>query len=363
MHYQCSCTTLLQRCAVEHCSKHGPFVLTTSDELAAAQLSIRFRAKCRGHHLCNKHRAQIPGRQRQAGVDAVEAAAEREKTEASTAAAAARDDQMYARGYQDGYMAADERKRDARRSPSVIATLFVLAVLFAGISFGQAEILINTLGITLPCSKKEFYAAQPGICKKVTGFLDDHLVALRAAVAKEQNEGGIKGVYASDGSWSGRRNALAGSVYVALVSPLSKYKNKIVARYNMVKASWSTAMDSKYNEMPYRFGASKLMESTGLLYCMRKVKEAGLKVWAAVHDQDVSAQRIINEVCNEPGERVEEFFDPNHQLVNLNKFVNEHLPYQTKRVERLYRHVFSYCLKHHSGPNADLFKQLVLNSE
>ena len=115
MHYQCSCTTLLQRCAVELCSKHGPFVLTTSDEVAAAKLSIRFRAKCRGHHLCNKHRAQISGRQRQAGVDALEAAAEREKTEAS----------MYARGYQDGYMAADERKRDARRSPSVIATLFV----------------------------------------------------------------------------------------------------------------------------------------------------------------------------------------------------------------------------------------------
>ena len=126
MHYQCSCTTLLQRCAVEHCSKHGPFVLTTSDELSAAKLNIRFKPKCRGHHLCDKHRAQIPGRQRQAGVDAVEAAAEREKTEASTAAAAARDDQMYARGYQDGYMAADERKRDARRSPSVIATLSFL---------------------------------------------------------------------------------------------------------------------------------------------------------------------------------------------------------------------------------------------
>ena len=150
---------------------------------------------------------------------------------------------------------------------------------------------------------------------------------------------GITGVHDSDGSWSGRRNALPGSVYVALLSPLSKFKNKIIARNNMIKPSWSSAIDSKYNEMPYHFGASKSMESTGLLYCLRKLKEAGLKVWGAMYDQDVSVQRIINEVFKDSEERGLKFFDPNHQAVNLNKFVNENLPGQTKRVERLYRHV------------------------
>jgi hypothetical protein len=50
--------------------------------------------------------------------------------------------------------------------------------------------------------------------------------------------------------------------------------------------------------------------------------------------------------------------------VNLNKFVNEHVPgQQTKRIERLYRHVVSHCMKQSNGPNAPMFASLVTNSE
>ena len=116
MLYQCIITTLFAALcclALEHCSVHGHHVLTSVDVKAAANVNIPFKVRCRGDHLCDTHREEIPGRQRQAAVDALEAEAEREKTEASTAAVAARDHQIYARGYQDGYMAADEKKSDA----------------------------------------------------------------------------------------------------------------------------------------------------------------------------------------------------------------------------------------------------------
>ena len=67
---------------------------------------------------------------------------------------------------------------------------------------------------------------------------------------------------------------------------------------------------------------------------------------------------------NCPWQGAGEYFDPNHQAVNLNKFVNEHVPgQQTKRIERLYRHVVSHCMKQSNGPNAPMFASLVTNSE
>ena len=112
----------MQRCAVERCSKLGPFVLTTSDELAAAQLSIRFRAKCRGHHLCDKHRAQIPGRHREAGAIALAAAAEAREAKASAEAAILHDQLTYDRGVRDGYFMRTEAERmeSARKEQSFV---------------------------------------------------------------------------------------------------------------------------------------------------------------------------------------------------------------------------------------------------
>ncbi len=55
----------------------------------------------------------------------------------------------------------------------------------------RAETLDSVLGSTLPCSKHELYAAQPGICASITGFTDDNLVAVRRAVRKEQDEDGV----------------------------------------------------------------------------------------------------------------------------------------------------------------------------
>ncbi len=64
---------------------------------------------------------------------------------------------------------------------------------------------------------------------------------------------------------------------------------------------------------PYRFDSSKLTESTRLLECMKQLKQPGLSVAAAMHDQDISD--------------------------------------------------FQYCLKQSNGPNVGLFAALVRNSE
>ena len=283
----------MQRCSVKFCSTLGTHVLTSVEELAAANVGVEFKDKCKGSILCPIHLAQIPGRQRQAAVRALEAAAEERKVEAAAAAANLREKLAYDRGVRDGILMATDRQNQGRRRQAVTATLFVIAVLYAGISFGQAEILFSIVGITLPCLKKEFYSTQSRICAAIKKFTDTQLLSLREAVRKEQDEDRVKGVYGSDGSWSGRRNAVAGSVFVALLSEDSKFKNKIVARWTMVKPSWSPTMDANYNSEPYNNGPSKLMESTGLLECMKQLHDSGLRVDAAVHDQDVSAQRVI----------------------------------------------------------------------
>ena len=112
----------MQRCAVERCSKLGPFFLITSDELAAAKLNILFKPKCRGHHLCDKHRAQIPGRHPEAGAIALAAAAEAREAKASAEAAILHDQLTYDRGVRDGYFMRTEAERmeSARKEQSFV---------------------------------------------------------------------------------------------------------------------------------------------------------------------------------------------------------------------------------------------------
>ena len=125
----------MQRCSVKFCSRLGTHVLTSVEELAAANVGVEFKDKCKGSILCPIHLAQIPGRQRQAAVHALEAAAEERKVEAAAAAANLREKLAYDRGVRDGIWMATDRQNQGRRRQAVTATLFVIAVLYAGISF------------------------------------------------------------------------------------------------------------------------------------------------------------------------------------------------------------------------------------
>ena len=169
-----------------YCGELGTYALTSVDEQAAANIHVEFKENCKGSTLCTehralipgRHRALIPGRQRQAAVDALEAAAEEIKVEAAAAAATLREQQAYDRGVTDGIWMTTDRQNQGRRPQAVTAMLFVIAVLYAGISFGQAEILFNIVGTRLPCLKKEFYSTQSRICATIKKFTDMQLLSV-----------------------------------------------------------------------------------------------------------------------------------------------------------------------------------------
>ena len=89
---------------------------------AAANVSINFKEHCRGGVLCNQHRAQIPGRHREAGAFALAAAAEAREAKASAEAAILHDQLTYDRGVRDGYFMRTEAERmeSARKEQSFV---------------------------------------------------------------------------------------------------------------------------------------------------------------------------------------------------------------------------------------------------
>ena len=89
---------------------------------AAASVNIKFKEHCRGNVLCNQHRAQIPGRHREAGAIALAAAAEAREAKASAEAAILHDQLTYDRGVRDGYFMRTEAERmeSARKEQSFV---------------------------------------------------------------------------------------------------------------------------------------------------------------------------------------------------------------------------------------------------
>jgi hypothetical protein len=113
---------ICKRCSVKFCSTLGTHGLRSFDEQAAANLNVEFKEKCKGSTLCDEYRALIPGRQRQAARDALEAAAEERKVEAAAAAATLRGQQAYDRGVTDGIWMATDRQNQGRR-PQAVTTV------------------------------------------------------------------------------------------------------------------------------------------------------------------------------------------------------------------------------------------------
>jgi hypothetical protein len=304
--------------------------------------------------LCDAHRLAVPGRHASAGASNIERGEEAKAEQTAECRA-------YSRGFSNGFEAGckqTEEKAQPQFQPS--PAYVVLVCFFLGITQSVMERYERFMARSPPCTKGQFYAAQPNVAAKVREACDEHLERVRAALAEERAACTYELVVGVDGSWHFRRNSSEGLVYMMVGSPVSQFYGWVISRCNMVKPSGVAKLDEHYNPSPFTSGASTCMEGHGVRACARELIDGNVFVDAIVHDQDSSTFSILSEALRNFRDNedfmelnashlpldipeLSEYFDPNHQHTNVSNFVRLHpvLKGLGVRVDKLYR--FAWC--------------------